>query len=393
MRFICSFILIISILSKGYAQLSEQDKEKARVILDQIVLFDNEEGIDYRKQLLENASDIDKRNWKKTIAPWTTLDWDMEPAGNNLYLLILQKHYFATEDKNAFLDTISNNLDVLRKLEGFLKGLERDQWLLKAIIQTQKLQNYWISFKENLLKFKSKDNRLLYSVRFLIANESIRLFKHQFLQESEFSSWICDNIKKQRDYRSEFNASHPNKEHEEEAKVLFDTEEWLIAFINEENPSISSNKDLQSSLKLIYQKYGAFYFKNNAANDWWMLVAFCNDMSFQSRKINTLDFLIKKLEYPESLSDDEVAYYLMAICSEFTITYAKKMGMDLVNLEHQSVIKKAEQSKMLTFEKLNVWRMMNYDRNQIAHGYDKTFNSSLRKKITKYLTLIKENKL
>ena len=259
MRFIYSFILIISILSKGYAQLSEQDKEKAIAILDQIVLFDNEEGIEYRKQLLENASDVDKRNWKKTIVPWTTLDWDMEPAGNNLYLLILQKHYFATEDKDAFLNAINNNLDVLRKLEGFLKGLERDQWLLNAIIQTQKLQNYWISFKENLLRFKSKDNRLLYSVRFLLANECTRLFKQHFLKESEFSSWLCDNIKLQRDYRSEFNASYPNKEHEEEAKILFNTEEWLVAFINEENPPISDNKNLQNSLKLIYQKYGAFY--------------------------------------------------------------------------------------------------------------------------------------
>ena len=393
MRFIYSFILIISILSKGYAQLSEQDKEKAIAILDQIVLFDNEEGIEYRKQLLENASDVDKRNWKKTIVPWTTLDWDMEPAGNNLYLLILQKHYFATEDKDAFLNAINNNLDVLRKLEGFLKGLERDQWLLNAIIQTQKLQNYWISFKENLLRFKSKDNRLLYSVRFLLANECTRLFKQHFLKESEFSSWLCDNIKLQRDYRSEFNASYPNKEHEEEAKILFNTEEWLVAFINEENPPISDNKNLQNSLKLIYQKYGAFYFKNHAANDWWMLVAFCNDMSFQSRKINSLDFLIKELECPECLSDDEVAYYLMAICSEFTITYAKKLGMDLVNLEHQSVIRKAEQYKILVPEKLKVWRMMNYDRNQIAHGYDKSFNSNLRKKITSYLTLIKENKL
>ena len=45
MKFIYIFFLIISIFSKGYAQLSEQDKEKAIGILDQIVLFDNEEGI------------------------------------------------------------------------------------------------------------------------------------------------------------------------------------------------------------------------------------------------------------------------------------------------------------------------------------------------------------
>ena len=343
--------------------------------------------------MLEKASDIDKHNWKKTIVRWTTLDWDMEPAGNNLYLLILQKHYFATEDTDAFLAIINNNLDLLRNLEWLLKGLERDQWLQKAIIQTQKLQKYWISLKENLLKFKSKDNRLLYSVRFLIANECTRLFKQQFLKGSEFSSWICDNIKLQRDYRSEFNASYPNKDHEEEAKILFDTEKWLVAYINEVNPSISVNKDLQNSLKLIYQKYGAFYFKNHAANDWWMLMAFYNDILSQSQDVNYLDFLIEKLEYPKCLSDDEVAYYLMAICNEFTISYAKEMRMDLVNLEHQSVIRKAEQCKILTPEKLKVWRMMNYDRNQIAHGYDKSFNHDLRNKLKKYITFIKENKL
>lgn len=106
-----------------------------------------------------------------------------------------------------------------------------------------------------------------------------------------------------------------------------------------------------------------------------------------------MDSLIKTLEYPDRLSDDEIAYYIMAICSEFTISYARSMGMDLVNLEHQSVIRMAEKRKILPLESIKKWRYMNYDRNQIAHGYDANFNHTLRSKLTNYLVFIKENKL
>lgn len=105
-----------------------------------------------------------------------------------------------------------------------------------------------------------------------------------------------------------------------------------------------------------------------------------------------LDNLINKLERADLLSDDEVAYYLMSICNAFTLEQAKKLGMSLVNLEHQSVIKKAEQNKFFKADQLAIWRKMNYDRNQIAHGYDTFFNKELRKSLTAYLKFIKENK-
>lgn len=377
----------------GYANIREEDKELAEEIFEKLAIFDTQEGLAYRKFLLRNTPDRDKRFWSKKIVPYTTLNYNMNPEGNNLYLLILQKYYFNAADKRYFINIIDNNIDTLCQLESFLEPLADDEWVDDALFQVQKIQGYWISFKENLRKYKPTDNRLLYSVRFLIANECTRQFMQQFLDESEFSSWIYDNIMLQQEYRRIDNEANPNEEHMEESDLLLHTENWIIDWLNEEEPDLEENKALQDLLKLIFQKKHAFYFKNHAANDWWMLIAFCNDASLQGKRKSPLNFLIKKLENSDRLSDDEVAYYLMAICSEFTISYAEKMGMSLVNLEHQSVIKKAEQSKILPLKKINVWRRMNYDRNQIAHGYNQSFNRKLRQKLTEYITLIKENKL
>lgn len=393
MKALCTFSLIFSVLSYGYGQLSEKTKQLVVDSLDRLVLFEPNDGILYREQLLSKASPADKRNWKKTIVPWTTLESDMIPEGNNLYLLVLQKFYFDAADKSDFFTKIDSILSILNDLEGMLKEEDRDQWISDAIIQLQKIQKYWRSLKENLKKYKGRDNRLLYSVRLLMANESTRLFKKQVLNEEKITSWICDNIEQQRNYRSITIKKYPDKSYEEESKVLFDTESWLLDFVNEKTCDVEANKELQKLLKLIYQKFHAFYFKNNAANDWWMLVAFYNDMVSQSTPVNKLDSLIKTLEYPDRLSDDEIAYYIMAICSEFTISYARSMGMDLVNLEHQSVIRMAEKRKILPLESIKKWRYMNYDRNQIAHGYDANFNHTLRSKLTNYLVFIKENKL
>ena len=117
--------------------MNEQVKLEICDKLQNIITFDSKEGLAYRQELL---SVYGKRNWKKEVVPWTTLDADMMPEGNNLYLLVLQKYYFDAAEKEKFFETIDDNLEYLLDLNQFLMNLRDEvqedkdkEWLSSAI--------------------------------------------------------------------------------------------------------------------------------------------------------------------------------------------------------------------------------------------------------------------